>query len=311
MKPAGPEKRFRGRVLSRSRRPSTDKRVLGVLFISLSALFFTLSTVFAKYVNLASDLSPAVITLFRFMVGTVVIGAYVCIKRADIRPVRLDLIVWRAVLNSISLILFYFGVQLSTVSKANLLNMTFPVFVFLFSPFINRDRPTAVQCLFLGLTLFGMYLVILPDFSQVNAGDLLALLSAVSGGAAVGVLKESRKADEPAAILFYLMVVGLAVNLPFALPALRLPPAALWKDLLLSGLCGMLGQVFTTIGAVYFSASTASLIASTRIIFAVGIGVWLFLDPLPLRVLLGAGLIALSLAGVSGILPWRKPRAGK
>jgi drug/metabolite transporter (DMT)-like permease len=281
-----------------------DRRIIGGIFVTLSAFFFTLSTVFAKYVNQASDLSPLIVTLIRFMVGFVLIGGYVLVKRVRIKPVRLDLVVWRAILNCISLILFYYGVQLSTVSKANLLNMTFPVFVFLSSPFITRDRPNIAQYVFLASTMLGMYLVVLPDFSQVNTGDLMALLSAVAAGASVSVLKESRKTDGAVVVLFYLMTVGLAINLPLAIPVWRIPPPELWRDLLLSGLCGLLGQACTTIGTAYFSASTSSLVSSSRILFALVIGVWLFADPLALRILLGGALILVSLVGVSGLLPW-------
>ncbi len=281
-----------------------------ILFQILSALFFALATVFAKYVNASSSIPAVEITLFRFVLGFIGTAFYVLRSGRSVRPVRFSYIWLRAVMNLASVVLFFLGVQYSTVTKANLLNMTFPIFVFLYAPWINHERAKPVNFLFLLLSMIGIYLVVLPSFSAFDVGDLYSFASGVVGGLAVALLRESRRYDSSLTVIFFLMGIGAVGNLALALPSLVMPSLPLAGLLVLSALAGFLGQVFTTAGFRTLDAPRGSLLTTSRILFAGILGATLFHEPVTARMIAGALLIVLSLLGVSGVVqPARRASA--
>ena len=141
----------------------------------------------------------------------------------------------------------------------------------------------------------------MPDFSSVNFGDVTALISGVIGGAAVSVLRESRKYDDSYVILFYLMLIGTVLNGLFALPVMILPTSEVAVLLLASAVSGFLAQITLTVGTRHFEAATGALLMEVGILFAALLGIGLFGDPVTPMLLFGGGLLVASIVGVSGV----------
>lgn len=258
----------------------------GTIFILLSALAFAISTVFVKIVTLQSDMPTLQITSFRFFLSFLIMLTYVIIKRKPLRPHKVTYVVLRAILNLGAVFFLFLGIKLSTVTKANMLNMTYPVFVFIVAPFINREKAKSSNYFFLFMTMIGVYLVTSPNIATFNIGDVYALCSSVIGGLAISVLREARKHDEGYLILFYLMAIGAGIGLFITIPIFMLPETHILLPLVLSGLSGFSGQIFTTMGFRYIDAPRGSLVAASRILFAGILGVSLFADPLTPKILL-------------------------
>ncbi|MFP4407002.1 MAG: DMT family transporter [Alkalispirochaetaceae bacterium] len=278
------------------------ERTRGVLLILISAMFFALATVFAKLMTNGYGSSALVVTFCRFGIGLLVTLPGVGSGRAPLRPRKPSLVFLRALTNMVAVFLFFLGIEFTTITKANLLNMTYPVFVFLAAPLINRERSPRRYYLFLLLTLVGAWQVVRPsnvgDLEGLVSGDLLAFGSAVVAGVAISFLREARKHDGSQTILFYLMLVGTVANgiILFWIP---LPPAPGLLLALLGGAFGAAGQLALTVGYRYVSATTGALLSSSRLIFAIVLGVVIFSDDLSLKVLSGALLIAVALVGVT------------
>jgi drug/metabolite transporter (DMT)-like permease len=275
---------------------------LAAFILLLSSLCFSLATVFAKYAhNACPELSAFQVSFFRFVIGSLFMAVFIRVMKKPIRPNRRSFVIWRGLLNTGAVLTLYVGLRHTTITKANMLNWTFPVFVFLFSPFVNRERPGLGKYFFLGLTMFGMYWVISPDFSSVNLGDLSALASGVLGGAAVSVLRESRKYDDSYVVLFYLMIIGFILNGLLAIPFFIVPPPRVFMLMTVSAICGFLGQITITTASKHFEAASGSILMASGILFAGFLGTLLFGDPVTVKILAGGSLILLSLAGVSGV----------
>jgi drug/metabolite transporter (DMT)-like permease len=273
----------------------------GVPLLVLAELCFTLSTVITKRVVLVSAVPAVEITFFRFLLGAVLSAAHLLRKRSSFRPNNWVTIGFRAVLNSAAVILFFYALQFTTVTNANMLNMTYPVFVFLVSPFINREKSSRLSWLFLGVTMAGIWLVINPEFGSVNTGDLLGLSSGIVAGFAISTLKEARLHDETDIIIFYLMCVGTVINGLVVLPKFVFPAGLTGLLVVAAALLGFVGQVFLTEGYSFVKATSGSIVSSSRILFAVLLGVILFHEPLHIRILAGGALILISFAGVSAL----------
>jgi drug/metabolite transporter (DMT)-like permease len=283
--------------------------IKGVLFLLSSAIGFAASTAFAKIVTRGSQVQAVEITFFRFLLGLGVVSLFVIKEEKSLRPNNIKYILLRAVFNTAAVIFFFLGVQHTTITKANLLNMTYPIFVFLLSPFINREKTSMIYFLFLLCTMAGLYLVVIPQnglsqFSQINAGDTYALISGILAAFAITSLREARKHDSSYIILFYLMLIGTVCNALIVVPCFIIPRGMILFYVILSALFAVLGQIFITVGYKYIDAAAGSLISSSRIIFALLLGVIFLSEELNARIMLGGTVIIISLFGVSGI--WKK-----
>lgn len=150
--------------------------------------------------------------------------------------------------------------------------------------------------------MIGYYLIVVPDFQNINIGDLAALISGILAAIGISALREARKYDESYLIIFHLMLVGSLMSFIVIAPELTAVKPIIVFYMFISGLMGVLGQIFITIGYRYIDAVKGSLVSASRIIFSVILGVSIFSDMLTLRIIFGGILILISLVGVSGIL---------
>ena len=277
----------------------------GILLLLITELCFALATVFGKLVTNNSNISGVEVTFARFFLGLFIALFYVLKEKKSIVPVKKHLIVLRAVSNTIALMLFFLAVQYTTVTNANMLNLTYPVFVFVISPFINKEKSNPLLFIFLAMTMIGVFLVINPNFKHINIGDLFGLISAVCAAFGITILKEARHHDGPTVILFYLMVIGTVINFFVMLPVFIMPEGINILFLLISGLLGVIGQVLLTVGYKYVTPKSGSIVSAVRIIYASIFGIMIFHDHIDARIIAGGILVIISIIAVT-LLSGRK-----
>lgn len=285
----------------------TREALLGVGLLLLSALLFAGTTVFVKLAADIGDVSGRTSAFARFLFGFAAVGIYAVVTRTSVRPNAPRLVALRVLTNTMAVVLFFSGLELTTVTHANMLNMTYPVFVFAVAPFLNRESTPGVYYLFLMLTLAGIWLVLTPQdgfgFSGTNAGDLLALASAGAAAVAISSLREARKHDSSFLILFHLFFFGTLASFLLMLPGFTPPPGTALAPLAGVAACAFGGQLTLTVGYRYISAAGGAIVSAARIVFAAVLGTLIFADPLGWKTLLGGAAILISLVGVSGVVP--------
>ena len=212
----------------------------------------------------------------------------------------MKLVAVRAVFNCLSVMLLTWALQYTTITNANMLNMTYPVFVILLAPYITKEKSEKSTFIYLFIIMLGTYIVSNPSFARVNIGDAIATVSAITAAIAVLFLTEARKYDDGDIIVFYVMLIGAFINLPYAYNDVVLFDLNGLVPVFLSALLGFLGQVFITWGYKYVDSSTGALVSTSRIIMSAAIGVIFLSEPLNSRVVLGILLITSALAGISG-----------
>lgn len=278
--------------------------IRGVLYLVAAALMFSLSTVFLKFATLPPyGVSPAFVTLMRFVMGFVLFSGLAWYYRERLIPNKPGAVAFRAVANTAAVVMLFTAVNDTTVTKANILNLTYPAFIFLAAPFIANERQRWRDYALMLLTLGGAALVLLGGGGSigggVNRGDVLALMSGVISGLAISGLRQARKHDSSLVILFYQLAFGTLVSL-FLLPSLREIPAGWGLVLALAaGLLSNVGQYFITEGYRYISAGLGGIVLESGILFGALFGITLFHDPLTLPVAAGGLLIIGSIALVS------------
>ncbi len=272
----------------------------GIIFLMLSELCFTISTIFSKLLTNSSDVSALEVTFSRFFLGWIVASIFVFRNSISLVPNKLSLLVWRGVLNTIAVMLFFLASQYTTITNTHMLNMTYPFFIFLFAPlFFRQERISPFLYLILVAALVGIWLVINPHWNSVNKGDLFGLMSGIISAFAIITLNMARKNDSTMVILFYLMSIGTVLNGLAMLPVFVWPRGGQWLLLLASGAIGVAGQICITYGYKYITARAGSLVSSSRILYAVVLGMLIFSEDLTLRIAAGGFLILLSIVAVT------------
>jgi len=272
----------------------------GIIFLLLSELCFTISTIFSKLLTNSSDVSALEVTFSRFFLGWIVASIFVSRNSISLVPNKLSLLVWRGVLNTIAVMLFFLASQYTTITNTHMLNMTYPFFIFLFAPlFFRQEKISPFLYLILVAALVGIWLVINPHWNSINKGDLFGLMSGIISAFAIITLNMARKNDSTMVILFYLMSIGTVLNGLAMLPVFVWPRGGQWLLLLASGAIGVAGQICITYGYKYITARAGSLVSSSRILYAVVLGMLIFSEDLTLRIAAGGFLILLSIVAVT------------
>lgn len=278
----------------------------GVFFLGVAAVLFALTSVFAKLAT-QRGVSGMEANFARFFMGFLLAAGYVLYFKKSIRPNNWQSVIGRSFFNILSASFFFLGIQYTTITNANMLNMTSPVYIFLLVHFFEPDQQRSLrQFLFLALTIVGVYLIVGADFSRINLGDVYGALSGLFGGIAISVLHQARKYDDAYVILFYQMGIGSLSIFLITMPSFAYHDAAIWTYVILAGLMGALGQVLLTIGYRYIDAASGSIVSSSQMLFAALFGIIFFSDPLNWRISVGGILILISLVGVSQF--WRSER---
>ena len=276
----------------------------GFIFLLLAEFCFATATVFAKFITNSSAIPAIEITFFRFFIGFFLSLFYIRSGHISMKPHRWSLVIWRAILSTAALILFFYSVQYTSVTNANMLNMTYPVFIFMVAPLFWRQKIKAMAVLYLFLTMTGIYLVIRPDFTSINPGDVLGLLSGIVAAFAVITLSMAREHDSTVIIVFYLMAIGFITNGLAMIPVFTLPKGIQYFHLIASGVFGATGQVLLTMGYKSINAKDGSMISSSRIVFAALLGFLIFSEPLSLSIIAGGLMIVGAIIG-AGRLNYR------
>lgn len=273
----------------------------GIVLLLLAEFCFAAATVFAKLVTNSSAIPAIEITFFRVSIGVIIAALYMIKTKTSFRPHNITLVVARAIFSFSALIAFFYAVEYGSVTKANMLNMTYPVFVFLVAPFFNIERLHKIALLFLVIAMTGIYLVIFPDFSNINLGDILGLVSGILAAFSVITLAMARERDSTVMIVFYLMAIGTVVNVIFLIPVFVMPELRQLPLLVASGISGILGQVFLTMGYKHVNARAGSMVSSARIVFAALMGFFFLSEALSMRIIAGGLLIISAIIGVSSL----------
>ncbi len=273
----------------------------GIYLLIFAELCFASATVFAKFVTNSSDIPAIEITFCRVILGVILATLYMLKTKTSFIPKKIPLVVARAILSFSALVTFFYSVEHSSVTNANMLNMTYPVFIFLVAPLFKLEKLHKISFLFLALAMIGIYLVIFPDFSHINKGDFIGLLSGIFAAFAIITLSVAREYDSTVLIVFYLMAIGTICNTFLLVPVFVMPHARDLPFLLGSGLVGVLGQVLLTMGYKNVSAKAGSMVSSSRIIFAGAMGFFFFSEALSVRILAGGFLIIAAIIGVSAL----------
>jgi len=279
--------------------------LLGCLAVFASAFCFYFSTVVIRWSRDVVTIDSAFYAFFRFLLGFIVVCAIMALRRQGPAPKRYHLLVGRTLGNCIAVYCFYQAVRFTSVAEANILNMTYPIFVAILSWVLLRQQRDPVALAMVVVAVAGVWLILRPGSMGLGLKSLWGIGSGVSAAFAILYLNLSRQYHDANTVLFYMFGLGSVLMFLFFRQHFFWPGLRELYYLTLCGGVGVAGQFLITLGFRYVTAVEGGVISSTRILLAALLGPWLAAEPS-----LGpTGWVgALMIFGANVILTLRKGR---
>ena len=95
------------------------------------------------------------------------------LQRQRLQPKKYHFLIGRTVANTVAVFCFYKAVEVGTVAEANILNMTYPLFVALFSWFFLRDQRDVFSLFILAVAFVGVWMLLSPGDIKVRWENLV------------------------------------------------------------------------------------------------------------------------------------------
>ncbi len=256
------------------------KALLGCLAVFGSAFFFYLATCVVKWSMQAGLLiAPSFFVFARFSGGFLAVILVMMIKNQAIKPKKYKYLIGRTIANCIAVYCFFKGTALTSVAQANILNMTYPVFIALISWFAYKKERDIISILIVAASFTGVCLILEPGKSGFNFDSIWALASGISAAVALIYLNLCRRDNDTETTLFFLFGIGSIVILLIFYDEIHIPDFVTFKYLLLCAFFSITGQYLITIGFKYVTAIEGGIISSTRILLAALLGPFIVSDP--------------------------------
>lgn len=259
----------------------TTRQLLGWLAVLGSAFCFYLATAVIRWADEPVDIETSYFVFARFLLGFIVVCLTMLAGGHRLRPRNYHYLVGRTVANTVAVFCFYKAVEVGSLAQANILNMTYPLFVALISWFMIKEQRDRFGLLIVAVALGGVWLILSPGDTSNGLGinSLWGLSSGFFAGWAMIYLNLSRRVHDSQTVLFFMFGLGaLAIFFLFR-------KAIFWPDrlelyyLFWCSAAGVLGQYLLTFGFLFVTAVEGSIISSSRIFIAALLGPLLVGDP--------------------------------
>ncbi|MBE0582925.1 MAG: DMT family transporter [Desulfofustis sp.] len=260
-------------------RPIFSRQAVGWLAVFGSAFCFYLATAIIRWGRPYVEVETSYYVFARFLLGFLVVCSTMLIGGHRLAPRSYHLLLGRTVANTIAVFCFYKAIEVGTLAEANILNMTYPLFVALFSWFLLKHQRDVFAVVIVVLAFVGIWLILSPERMNVNWGSLWGLGSGVTAAVAMIYLTLSRQYHDSQTILFFMFGIGMVVVYLFFRQSIFWPTGIDFLFLLACSVAGVLGQYLLTYGYLFVTAVEGSIISSSRILLAALLGPLLVGDP--------------------------------
>lgn len=246
----------------------------GIIYILLSALFFSLMALTVKSVP---ELPLSEKVFFRNFVGLVAITVTLLRRKISFKVNHPKLMIMRATFGLAGVGLYYAALERLPLADAVILNKLSPIFVIIFAMIYLKEPYRKGQFWVIVLGLLGALLIIKPTFDLSILPALLAFFSAVTAGAAYAVVRRLTQYDHPSVIVFYFCLLSSIVLIPFMFwEGFVIPNFSQAISLLGIGTFALTAQLFMTNAYKYAPASELSIYNYVEIVFSMlwGLIIW-------------------------------------
>ena len=209
------------------------------------------------------------------------------VKKKKIQIKKKRYLIGRTLSNCIAVYCFFKGVELTSVSQANILNMTYPIFIAIFSWFFLKKQRDIMVIMIVALAFAGVWLILTPipnpilnsEETSFHLNSLWALASGFAAAVSIICLNLSRQEHDIETILFFVFGLGSIILLIGFFNKMAMPQVNELKYIISCSFLSIIGQYLLTMGFKYVTAIEGGIISSTRILLAAILGPVIAMDP--------------------------------
>jgi len=268
---------------------------MGYIYISLSALFFCLMTVFVKIAG--QQLETIQIVFIRGIITLLFTSVIIKRKKVYLWGTNHKILILRGIIGTVALFFVYESIQRFSLSEATVIQYLYPICTALLASLIISEDVGNQLYFAIILGFLGVYIIldfpfINPESSLNTTNLIIAITGAfLTGFAYVIVRMASNMKESPYVIMFYFPLFTVPMSFPFAYDSWIYPSIDIWIVLLLVGICTQLGQTFLTFGYKLLPASKAAPTSYIQVPFSVLAGSVIFYENISYNFILGSIVI--------------------
>jgi drug/metabolite transporter (DMT)-like permease len=267
--------------------------------VASSALFACMSAL----IKSVRDLPVWEIVFFRSVVNLAWFTPWAIGRLRSGRPAwqhsRRDLLslLMRGVFGCLSMALYFYAISHLALADAVMLNYFSPIPTLVLSYFVLGERLSAKSVLFVCLALFGVGLILGPQFNVASLAGLAGFLSAFTAAVAYVSIKAATRRLSQDSIVFSFALISTLVSIIPAQRSFQSPSRKQLATLILVGLMATAAQKLMTRAYAGLPAHVVSPLSLLTVVFSAAFG-WIFWGETPgIQSCIGASLVLMGLVG--------------
>ncbi|GAB2765674.1 DMT family transporter [Rhabdobacter roseus] len=276
----------------------------GILLMLGAVISFGIVGAIAKW--LSRDFDTVELVFFRNLVGVLFVLSSIAQRPLQQTGGRPGLLIFRGVIGTLSLYLYFYAVQALGLGPATTYQYTYPIFLALLSWLVVGETLNRREWLAIAAGFVGILLIFRPDLLVPLRNHAIGISNAILTAVAYLAIRQLSTYYDTRTIVLSFMLSGLVMplismslgtyfphsSLDFLLGTFRWPTELYqWLGLLALGVIALVGQVLLTQAFTYDKAGRVAAVGYTNILFAALLGQFIG-DPFPdLLTLLGMALI--------------------
>ena len=257
--------------------------------MTLSALAFAMMDLVVK--ELSGDYGAFELVFFRAGGSWLLCMIYLLTKGVPILGNQRKWLVFRSVVGTISLCLFFYAISLIPLGSVVAIRYVSPIFGIIFALLFLKEKVRPIQWIFFAMSFGGVLLINGFDPRVTTFGLLVVLTSALFSGLVFFAIRRLGKGDHPLVIINYFMFTATVVGLIGSWSNWYVPPSADYVYLFGLGVLGLIGQIFMTMALQLEVASKVTPFKYLEAVFVIILSYFIFMENQPLIVIAGIGLI--------------------
>ena len=197
--------------------------------------------------HLSAELHPLQIAFFRNFFGLIVFVPLVMRSGVGfLRTQRFRLHGLRAILNVISMFMFFYALSMTPLARVTALSFTAPIFAAVLSVVVLGERFRLRRWSAIAAGFAGTMVILRPGMIEIDAGSVLVVVSAALWGLTLIIIKVLGRTESSMTITGYMNLLLSAISLVPAIYVWQTPQPLAWGFLLAVGVLGTLGQIALT-----------------------------------------------------------------
>ena len=258
-----------------------NSKTKGIIYVITAAFGFSMMSVF---VHLAGDLPVFQKAFFRNIVALIFVTGIMLKQKIGFIPEKKNIpaLFGRSFFGTVGLLCNFYAIDRLVLADANMLNKLSPFFAIVFSIFLLKEKPTAVQILGVFAAFVGSAFIIKPSLGGYPVFP--AIVGAVGGmGAGLAytfVRYLGGRGENSFRIIFFFSAFSSLLCIPFMFAEFSAFSTKSFLFLVCAGISASIGQFGITKAYVCAPAKEISVYDYTQVLFAAMFG-FLFFGQIP------------------------------